>query len=198
MMIIKRFCAILLSASLLAAAGGCADLGSMLQKKVSSSPPSQARAHLLEAERAMRGGHYDRAEKLYKKALQAGDKEALLQRARYGLACIAVSNAQNPEQFRKGLGELRAWAGNATVEMQGEDPRLLLPVLEEHAQVFESLEDCRQRIETQREKCVRLREERAEALKRVEELQQERRQLRKKIKELENLYDELLNTRKNL
>jgi DNA repair exonuclease SbcCD ATPase subunit len=193
----KRWVAFLLAPLLLASAG-CADIDRMLRTKVMSSPPSQAQSQLLEADRALRDGRYEEARTLYASAAQAGDREPVRQRARYGLACIEVLTAETLAQYRDGLQAVQSWSENATVEPAGEDPRFLLPVLEEHGRTLEELLRCRQESKERQKRYNELHAKYDKALKQLKQLRQEKEKLRRKIQKLENLYNELLDTRKSL
>ncbi|MEF8824509.1 MAG: hypothetical protein V5A74_10400 [Desulfohalobiaceae bacterium] len=160
----------------------------------------------------MQDKRYEEAKKLYKSIVQTKQQPAVIQEARYGLACISLLTAKDLAQYREGMHAMQLWAENSNQNAAKENPRYLMPLLEKRVQLLEDLQECREdnkasqkRIteleETHNATLIKLQELRREEKKlrrEHKELRRERKELRQKIRELENLYNELLDTRKDL
>ena len=208
----KRCWLIMAITVLLTATTGCTGINRFLSQNVLPSPKASAQEKLDKAQEAMHEKRYEEAKKLYKSIVQTKQQPAVIQEARFGLACISLLTANDLAQYRKGVHAMQLWAENSNRNVANEDPRYLMPLLEKRGQMLEDLRKCRQdskafqkRItkleETHNATLTKLQELRREEKKlrrEKKELRREHKELRQKIRELENLYNELLDTRKNL
>jgi len=177
---------------------GCTGLNRVFQEKVLPPAESPAYLQLEKAEKAMRKEQYEQAKRLYASVVQSESRAPLIRRARYGLASISLLTADDLAQHREGLRAMQAWAQNSTQNATKEDPRYLMPLLEEHKRTLEALRECREANQASQKRITELKKARNATLTKLRELRGERKQLRQKIQKLENLYNELLETRKDL
>ncbi len=215
----KRCWLIIAITVLLTATTGCTGINRFLSQNVLPSPEPSAQEKLDKAQEAMHEKRYEEAKKLYGSIVQTKQQPAVIQEARFGLACISLLTANDLAQYREGVHAMQLWAENSNRNVANEDPRYLLPLLENRAQTLEKLRKCRQdnkafqkriteleethnatltKLQELRREEKKLRREKKDLRREHKELRRERKELRQKIRELENLYNELLDTRKNL
>ena len=205
--------------ALLLGSSGCTGTNRFWPENVLSTSVSSAQEKLDKAQEAMREKRYEEARELYKSIVETKQKAAVIQEARYGLASISLLTANDLAQYREGMHALQIWAGNSKPHAPHEDPRYLMPLLEKRAQTLEDLQECRKDNKTYQKRMRQLEKTHNGTLTKLQELRRDRKelrldqkglrrerkellreqkQLRKKIRKLENLYNELLDTRKNL
>ena len=80
------------------------------------------------ANQAIQNGDFKKALEGYE-ILQHSSDDKIARKARYGLACVKLSLAENPEDVRKALMLWDAWSKHAPADLEDEDPRVLGPLL---------------------------------------------------------------------
>jgi hypothetical protein len=91
-------------------------------------PPDPELIALRIANHALQNGDYKKALEGYNLLTHSAD-DKIARKARYGLACVKLSLAENPEDIREALMLWDAWSKNAPADLEDEDPRILGPLL---------------------------------------------------------------------
>ena len=81
------------------------------------------------ANQALQNGDFKKALEGYEILKHSAD-DKIARKARYGLACIYLSLAENPEEVREAFVLWNAWSKQAPPDLEDEDPRILWPLLQ--------------------------------------------------------------------
>jgi hypothetical protein len=110
---------------------GCTTLSGL--PTVENGLPSYSDPDLKAWEEAMRAfeeGEYQQAMALFEVLSESAEDDFLARRALYAFAVTRLILAQTPEEFTEAMGIWECWSNQSLVESEGEDPRLLSPLLE--------------------------------------------------------------------
>ena len=80
------------------------------------------------ANQALQNGDYKKALEGYSLLTHSAD-DKIARKAHYGLACVKLSLAKNPDDVREALMLWDAWSKHAPADLEDEDPRILGPLL---------------------------------------------------------------------